>query len=529
MQTSANIRQNRYDDRLPIDFYCRRPSGATNALKRIAQVNACTRLALITAVAVSLGGCGKIEALFKDDKGVTVAVPAKSDGSVAMLLPDFTQLVEREGPAVVNIQASRTEARTSQSDNPYAVPEDDPFYEFFRRYMPNPNQQQETPPPSESVSFGSGFIFTEDGYILTNAHVVTGSTQIKVMLTDKREMRAKLVGLDKRTDVAVLKIDAANLPTVKTGTPDELKVGEWVAAIGAPFGFENTVTAGIVSAKGRSLPDESYVPFIQTDVAINPGNSGGPLFNLKGEVIGINSQIYSRSGGFMGISFAIPIDLAMKVADQLKAKGKVSRGQLGVHIQEVTQELAQSFGLDRARGALVVRVEPSGPASRAGIQIGDIILRLNGQLVESSRDLPRMVGDQPPGARIKLGVWRKGNEQNVEATLAELAAEQSQAQPEQAQPEQPQSYQFGKLGLTLSELSVADREELGIRGGLFVQKVQGLSARAGLQHGDIIIGLNQTEVTTVKGFEKALNDARGNIALLVRRGDSTLFVPLRMN
>ena len=492
-------------------------------------MNACTRLALITAVALSVGGCGKIEALFKDDKGAPVAVPAKADGSVAMLLPDFTQLVEREGPAVVNIQAMRAEARASQSDNPYPVPEDDPFYEFFRRYMPNPNQQQETPQPSESVSFGSGFIFTEDGYILTNAHVVTGSSQIKVMLTDKREMRARLVGLDKRTDVAVLKIDAANLPTVKTGTPDELKVGEWVAAIGAPFGFENTVTAGIVSAKGRSLPDESYVPFIQTDVAINPGNSGGPLFNLKGEVIGINSQIYSRSGGFMGISFAIPIDLAMKVADQLKAKGKVSRGQLGVHIQEVSQELAQSFGLDRARGALVVRVEPSGPASRAGVQIGDIILRLNGQNVESSRDLPRMVGDQPPGAQIKLGVWRKGKEQNIDATLAELAPEQAQATPEQSQPDVPQSYQFGKLGLTLSELSASDKQELGIRGGLFVQKVQGLSARAGLQHGDIIIGLNQVEVTTVKGFEKALNDARGNIALLVRRGDSTLFVPLRMN
>ncbi|MFC3625665.1 DegQ family serine endoprotease [Vogesella amnigena] len=490
-----------------------------------------TRLAIASALLVSLAGCGKIEALFKDDnQGAPVAVPAKADGSVQMLLPDFTQLVEREGPAVVNIQAVRSESSsqaTPSSDLPIPVPEDDPFYEFFRRYMPNPNQQQE-PPPSESVSFGSGFILSADGYILTNAHVVAGGNQIKVMLTDKRELRAKLVGLDKRTDVAVLKVDAANLPIVRIGAPDGLKVGEWVAAIGAPFGFDNTVTAGIVSAKGRSLPDESYVPFIQTDVAINPGNSGGPLFNLRGEVVGINSQIYSRSGGFMGISFAIPIDIAMKVAEQLKSSGKVSRGQLGVHIQEVTQELAQSFGLDRPRGALVVRVEPNGPASRAGIQIGDIILRLNGQIVDSSRDLPRMVGDQPPGTRIKLGVWRKGNEQNVEATLAELAGEQA-AQPAEPAPSTPQSYQFGKLGLTLAELSADDKQTLGLRGGLVVQKAQGVAAQAGLMNGDVIIGLNQTEITNIKSFERALASANGNVALLVRRQDSTLFVPLRLN
>ncbi len=494
-------------------------------------MNSYTRVAIASALLLALGGCGKIEALFKDDKGAPVAVPAKADGSVAMLLPDFTQLVEREGPAVVNIQAVRAETSrqaTPSNDLPFPVPEDDPFYEFFRRYMPNPNQQQE-PQPSESVSFGSGFILSADGYILTNAHVVAGGNQIKVMLTDKRELRAKLVGLDKRTDVAVLKIDAANLPTVKIGPPSALKVGEWVAAIGAPFGFENTVTAGIVSAKGRSLPDESYVPFIQTDVAINPGNSGGPLFNLRGEVVGINSQIYSRSGGFMGISFAIPIDIAMKVADQLKSNGKVSRGQLGVHIQEVTQELAQSFGLDRPRGALVVRVEPNGPASRSGIQVGDIILRLNGQTVESSRDLPRMVGDQPPGSRIKLGVWRKGNEQNVEATLAELAAEQAASASEPATPSQPQSYQFGKLGLTLAELTADDKQTLGVRGGLVIQKAQGPAAQAGLTNGDVIIGLNQTEITNIASFERALSAANGNIALLVRRQDSTLFVPLRIN
>lgn len=496
-------------------------------------MNPLIRLALVAGITATLGGCSKIEALFKDEKPVsTVAIPAQENGKVAMLLPDFTLLVERTGPSVVNIQASRNdgtaEAAPRSAETQIPVPENDPLYEFFRRFMPPNGPQQEQPPAQESVSFGSGFIFSEDGYILTNAHVVGGSSQIRVMLTDKREMRAKLIGLDKRTDVAVLKIDASGLPAVKIGTPDTLKVGEWVAAIGAPFGFENTVTAGIVSAKGRSLPDESYVPFIQTDVAINPGNSGGPLFNLKGEVVGINSLIYSRSGGFMGISFAIPIDLAMKVAEQLKTSGKVSRGQLGVHIQEVSKELAQSFGLDRARGALVVRVEPQGPASKAGLQVGDIILKLNGQAVETSRDLPRMVGDQPPGAKIKLGVWRQGQERNLDAVLAELPGEQLATPQGKSSPAQPQSYRFDQLGLTLSELSPDDSEALGLRGGLLIQRAQGVSAHAGLQNGDVIIGLNQAEIRNVRNFEKALQDAKGNIALLVRRQESTLYVPLRL-
>lgn len=490
------------------------------------------KLLVIAGLVVSLAGCSKIEALFKDEKPVsTVAIPAQENGQVAMLLPDFTLLVEREGPAVVNIQASKT-ASASSRGQPLGLPEDDPFYEFFKRFMPphgggNGGGQQEETPSDDSLSFGSGFIISSDGLIMTNAHVVTGSNQIKVVLTDKRELSAKLVGLDKRTDVAVLKIDASGLPTVKIGEPSGLKVGEWVAAIGTPFGFDNTVTAGIVSAKGRSLPDESYVPFIQTDVAINPGNSGGPLFNLKGEVIGINSQIYSRSGGFMGISFAIPIDLAMKVAEQLKTNGKVSRGQLGVHIQEVSRELAQSFGLDRPRGALVVRVEPKGPASNAGVMVGDIILKLNGQLVESSRDLPRMVGDQPPGAKIKLGIWRKGEEKSVDAVLAELPGEVASTAPEPGNT-QPQSFRFDQLGLTLSVLDSADSRELGIRGGLFVDQAKGAAAQSGVQNGDVIIGLNQSEIITVRDFERALRDARGNIALLVKREDSTLYIPLRL-
>jgi serine protease Do len=484
----------------------------------------------VAATAV-LSGCDKVQHFFKGEKPIsTVAVPAQENGQIAMLLPDFTQLVDREGPTVVNIQAVRDATPTASGPNtpPFPVPEDDPFYEFFKRFMPNPPQQQD-PQDSETVSFGSGFILSEDGYILTNSHVVSGGSQIKVMLTDKREFKAKLIGLDKRADIAVLKIQATGLPTVKTGDPNALKVGEWVAAIGAPFGFENSVTAGIVSAKGRSLPDENYVPFIQTDVPINPGNSGGPLFNLRGQVVGINSQIYSRSGGFMGISFAIPIDIAINVAEQIKAKGKVSRGQLGVNIQEVSQELAQSFGLDRPRGALVVRVEPSGPAAKGGLQVGDIVLTVNGKLVESSKDLPMMIGAMQPNSRVKLGIWRKGTEKSVEVVLGELLAEPAAQTSEPTPPPQPQSFQIGKLGLTLSELTPSQRSELGVKGGLLIQKAQGPAARAGLQHGDVIIGLNQSEITTIKSFEKALASTDNNIALLVRRQDNTLFVPLRLD
>lgn len=477
-----------------------------------------------------LSGCDKIEHLFKRDQNqpAPVAVPAQADGRVAMLLPDFTQLVEREGPAVVNIQATKVDSGSSQqSEMPFPIPEDDPLFDFFKRFIPNqPNQQDQ--PSADSISFGSGFIISNDGYILTNAHVVMGGGQIKVMLTDKREMKAKLVGLDKRTDVAVLKVDAGNLSVAKIGNPAQLKVGEWVAAIGAPFGFENTVTAGIVSAKGRSLPDENYVPFIQTDVAINPGNSGGPLYNLRGEVVGINSQIYSRSGGFMGISFAIPIDIAMGVADQIKAKGKVSRGQLGINIQEVSQELAQTFGLPRPAGALVVRVDPTGPAAKAGLQTGDIILKFNDKAIDSSKDLPMLVGSLPPSTKVKLAVWRKGKEIALQATLGELASDPT-PEPRQEQGNSPQSFQFGKLGLIVSELTASQKNQLGIGGGLLVQKAQGAAGRSGLQRGDVIIGLNQMEITSIRSFEKGLTASKGNIALLVRRQDSTLFVPLRLD
>ncbi|VEB44329.1 Probable periplasmic serine endoprotease DegP-like precursor [Chromobacterium violaceum] len=362
-----------------------------------------------------LSGCDRIEQFVKgSSQPAPVAIPAQQDGRVAMLLPDFTQLVSRTAgrgqyPGHPRRRRSRAAAKRQHA---LPVPEDDPLYDFFRRFMPNQPPQQEQARRKRVLRFR---LHHQQRRLHPDQRPRGGRRrQIRVTLTDKRELRAKLVGLDKRSDVALLKVAAADLPVAKIGNPADLKVGEWVAAIGAPFGFDNTVTAGIVSAKGRSLPDETLVPFIQTDVAINPGNSGGPLFNLRGEVVGINSQIYSRSGGFMGISFAIPIDLAMQVADQLKTKGKVSRGQLGVNIQEVTQELAQSFGLQRPSGALVVRVDPKGPAARAGLQAGDIILKLNNQSIDSSKDLPMLVGSLGPaprsswwcGARVSRRRWK---------------------------------------------------------------------------------------------------------------------------
>ncbi|MDP1718499.1 MAG: Do family serine endopeptidase, partial [Burkholderiales bacterium] len=323
--------------------------------------------------------------------------------AVAAQLPDFTELVEKQGPAVVNISTTQTARPNPLAPQIPNLQEDDPFYEFFRRFIPNPGPGQREFQPQ---SLGSGFIISADGYILTNAHVVDAADEITVRLTDKREFKAKVIGADRRTDVALIKIEAAGLPLVKFGDPAKLKVGEWVAAIGSPFGFENSVTAGIVSAKGRSLPQENFVPFIQTDVAVNPGNSGGPLFNLRGEVVGINSQIYSRTGGFMGLSFAIPIDVANQIAQQLRTTGKVTRGRIGVVIQPVTKELAESFGLPRSQGALVNSVEKGGPADKAGIEPGDVIVKFDGKAVNASEDLPRIVGGTPPGSKVTVQIWR---------------------------------------------------------------------------------------------------------------------------
>jgi serine protease Do len=407
--------------------------------------------------------------------------------------------------------------------------EDDPMFEFFRRFFP---RQPDMPREFESRSLGSGFIISADGYILTNAHVVDSADEIVVRLTDKREFRAKVIGADRRTDVALIKIEATRLPAVRLGNPDVLRVGEWVVAIGSPFGFENSVTAGIVSAKGRSLSQENFVPFIQTDVAVNPGNSGGPLFNMRGEVVGINSQIYSRSGGFMGISFAIPIDVAMDVQQQLKATGRVSRGRIGVAIQEVTRELAESLGLSSPQGAIVSSVEQGGPADKAGIKPADGILKFNGQPVVASSDLPRIVGNTRPASRAVAQLWRKGAIKNVTVIVGEMPDDRQTPRGRGAQPAERTA---NRLGLIVSELSAEQRRQLGVNNGLRIESLQGDATRAiNLRTGDIILALidrGQTiEIHSVNQFNTLLTkmDKNSNVTLLVRRGERQFFVTLRI-
>ena len=438
-------------------------------------------------------------------------------------LPDFTRLVEQQGPAVVNIS-------TKQEIKRQALPKipgigDDELQEFFRRFMP---RQPIPEPRSERRSLGSGFIISPDGYILTNAHVVEGADEIDVRFTDKRQLQAKVIGADRRSDVALIKVEATRLPVVKFGDPSRLKVGEWVVAIGSPFGFDNTVTAGIVSAKGRSLPEENFVPFIQTDVAINPGNSGGPLFNMKGEVVGINSQIYSRTGGFMGLSFAIPIDVALDVQAQLREKGRVSRGRIGVVIQEVTGDLATSFGLDRPRGALVNTVEKGSPAAKAGLEPSDIILAFGNKPVESSIDLPRIVGATRPGTRVSLEIWRKGARRTLSITVGELRDDKVaslESPPEQEPAETPAN----RLGIVVSELTPQQRKESKLTHGLVVTDV-GAGAVADLRRGDVLLmlvhGGRQTELKSVKQLNKLLASLdKGSVfTLQIRRGESTAFV-----
>jgi serine protease Do len=452
----------------------------------------------------------------------TALVFALSTPALAREVMDVADLVETHGPAVVNISTTKMVKRGVEG-LPFAVPDEEDMQEFFRRFFPGVpggrGPMQEIP----ARGAGSGFIVSSDGYILTNAHVVRDADEVEVKLIDKRKFIAKVIGADNRTDVAVIKITASSLPAVKLGDPAKLRVGEAVAAIGSPFGFENSVTAGIVSAKGRSLPSESYVPYIQTDVPINPGNSGGPLFNMKGEVVGINSQIYSRSGGYQGVSFAIPIDVAMEVADQLKRGGKVSRGWLGVVIQEVTADLAESFGLDRPRGALIAQVQADGPAARAGLQAADVILTFDGKLVEDSGDLPRMVGMAKPGTKIPLQVWRRGKAQTVLVELGELPGEEALAG------KSGKTYSRG--GLALSELTADQRRELRIDHGLLVEEVTGDAARAGIRVGDVILAVNNGKVATVEAFRKAIATVpKGkSAAILVRRGEGSLYIPLKIS
>lgn len=432
-------------------------------------------------------------------------------------LPDFTDLAEKQGLAVVNVSTTQTVRSQGAPQLPFS--EDDPFYEFFRRFAPP------MPREFESRSLGSGFIISADGYVLTNAHVVDSAEEITVKLTDKREFKAKVIGSDKRTDVALIKIDAASLPKVTLGDPNKLKVGEWVVAIGSPFGFENSVTAGIVSAKGRSLPQENFVPFIQTDVAINPGNSGGPLFNLKGEVVGINSQIYSRTGGFMGLSFAIPIDVAMEVADQLRTTGKVNRGRIGVVIQEVTKELAESFGLSKPSGALINSVEKGGPADKAGLEPSDVILKFDGKTVNNSSDLPRVVGATKPGSKVAVQIWRKGAAKDISLMVGEIPADDKMAQ------RPGKKDQDTRYGMMLDNLTPEQKSELGIKGGVLVEEAQGAAARAGIRRGDIILAVNNQDVKSVENFTQLLGkyEKGRSVALLIRRGDNALYIPLRIN
>jgi len=439
-------------------------------------------------------------------------------------LPDFTRLVEQEGPAVVNISTTQTLRRSSLPQIPGI--EDDEMLEFFRRFIP-----QVPGVPRESHSLGSGCIISADGYIVTNAHVIEAADEINVRLTDKREFKAKIIGSDKRTDIALIKIDASDLPSVRFGKPGDLRVGEWVVAIGSPFGFDNTVTAGIVSAKGRSLPQENFVPFIQTDVAINPGNSGGPLFNLKGEVVGINSQIYSRTGGFMGLSFAIPIDVALDIQRQLREKGRVSRGRIGVLIQEVTRDLATSFGLDRARGALVNSVEKGSPADKAGVEATDIITRFGGKVVESSSDLPRIVGGTAPGSSVDMEVWRKGGYKTLEITVGELKEDRIAAR-DTSRGERPGSTgTANRLGIVVAELSAEQKREMKLPHGLVVTQVRP-DARADVRQGDVLLTFvhrgRQTELKSVAQLNRLLADLDANavFTLQVRRGENTAFVTI---
>jgi serine protease Do len=438
-------------------------------------------------------------------------------------LPDFTELVEKQGAAVVNVSTTQT-VRAQQMFQ--GIPENDPFYEFFRRFAPPVPREQ------ESQSLGSGFIISSDGYILTNAHVVDRADKITVRLTDKREFKAKVIGADKRTDVALLKIDANGLPKVSLGDPNLLKVGEWVLAIGSPFGFDSSVTAGIVSAKGRSLPQENFVPFIQTDVAINPGNSGGPLFNMKGEVVGINSQIYSRSGGYMGLSFSIPIDVAMEVVNQLRSTGKVTRGRIGVSIQEVTRELADSFGLPKAGGALISVVEKGGPADKAGIRPSDVIVKFDGKPVVSSADLPRIVAATKPGSKVAVQLWRKGNTLDVTVVVGELREEGAEPAPRSSRGSGDiASESETRLGLVVSELSEQQKAELGVDGGLVVEDLKGAAARSQLQRGDVILAVGNIEIRNFEQFNEVLKKVpKGrNIALLVRRSEGTVYVPIKLD
>lgn len=462
----------------------------------------------------------------------TAAAPAASTAtpmppaSSATMLPDFSSMVQKYGPAVVNIAVvTKVPTAYSQGDDsagddnnhdnntPFG-PNSSPFGPFFRG-MPF-----QMPQPQPARGEGSGFIIRPDGVIMTNAHVVNGASEVTVRLTDRREYTAKVIGVDTKSDIAVIKIQAKDLPTVRVGDSRGLRVGEWVLAIGAPFGFENSATAGIVSAKGRTL-DSGYVPFIQTDVPINPGNSGGPLFNMRGEVVGVNSQIYSRSGGYMGVSFSIPIDVAMQVSQQLQSTGHVTRGKLGVVIQNVTQGLADSFGLPQPEGALVSSVEKGGPAEQAGIEPGDVILKLNGEPLKDSSELPVQIASVSPGTSVKLEIWRNRATRDISVKLGEVQDKRTAANA-------PAHADGGKLGLAVRPLTSEEQRQANMKDGLVVERSSGPAADAGIQPGDVVLAANGAPVKSADELRNAVEKSKGHIALLIQRGDARLFVPVRV-
>lgn len=489
-----------------------------------------TRMVIALVTAGVLGGAG---ATFISGDHAHAAVPTRATTVAAVLptvpsgAPDFSAITERYGAAVVNISVSGVHTASADEEGPAArgvlppgVDPNDPFFEFFRGFQgPHGPRGQDR----ELVrGLGSGFIISPDGLIMTNAHVVRDASEVIVKLTDRREFKAKVLGFDAKTDVAVLKIDAKDLPSVPLGSSRDLKVGEWVLAIGSPFGFENSVTAGVVSAKGRNLPDDSLVPFIQTDVAVNPGNSGGPLFNSRGEVVGINAQIYSQSGGYQGLSFAIPIELASQVKDQIVATGKAQHARLGVTIQEVNQTLAESFRLEKPEGALVSGVESGGPADQAGLKVGDVIRRVNDQPIVASGDLPALIGQAKPGEQVQLDIWRQGRAEHLRARLGDANARKAQV----ARADEGASQ--GKLGLALRALQPQEKQEAGVSAGLLVQDVAGAAERAGVQPGDVLMAINGMPVRSIEEVRAAVAKADKSVALLIQRDGDTIFVPVRL-
>jgi serine protease Do len=481
---------------------------------------------LLAALAAVATACSNGESAEQPAQASNSAVPTRAPpatSGVAAALPDFAPLVEQYGAAVVNVEVVQ---QVRMTRGPAGAP-NDPLLDFFRRFgLPPPGSGG---PGDEGRSMpergsGSGFIVSADGYILTNAHVVADADEVTVRLSDRREFAAKVVGSDERTDVALIRIDAKDLPTVRIGDPQKLRPGEWVLAIGSPFGLENSATAGIVSATSRAVGGESYVPFIQTDVAVNPGNSGGPLFNMRGEVVGMNSMIFSRTGGYMGLSFAVPIDVANDVREQLIKTGHVVRGRIGVAVQDMNAQLAQSFGLDRPHGALVSAIEEDSPAASAGVKAGDVILAVNGDEIDRVGDLPTQIAKMKPGSKAELLVWRDGKERKIDVRV-DVAPEQQQTRTAQRGEKVDETE---RLGIAVRPLTREEKQQVETDGSLVVEEVSGAAAVAGVQPGDIILGVNGKPVASVEQLRGAVKQKQSTVALLIERGNAQIFIPIRV-